>query len=216
MARQQRPKPQPTTRASVSRRATARQASASSESATADLALSSSSYAEALRHYERAMRALQNHQFDRAATALREVLDRFPDEKELTDRARLYLAVCDRHLQPPPPEPLTTGDRLYAATLAINAGDASRAIALLDRVCRDEPGHDQAQYLMAVAYGLQGEPQLAVPFLQRAIEANAGNRARARVDPDLDALRHEARIAALLQPPPSDGASSGRGSRKSP
>ena len=160
------------------------------------------------------MRALQNHQFDRAATALREVLDRFPDEKELTDRARLYLAVCDRQLQPPPPEPRTTRDRLYAATLAINAGDASRAIALLDRVCRDEPGHDQAQYLMAVAYGLQDEPQLAVPFLQRAIEANAGNRARARVDPDLETLRQEARIAALLQPPTSDGAAGGRGTRK--
>jgi cytochrome c-type biogenesis protein CcmH/NrfG len=145
------------------------------------------------------MRALQEHEFDRAANMLRVVLDKFPEEKELTDRVRLYLSVCERHLQPAP-EPRTPAERLLAATLALNAGDASRAVRLLDQVCHDDPGNDQALYLMAVAVALSGEPQRAAPFLARAIEVNAGNRARARVDPDLESFRHDAGIAALLNP----------------
>jgi tetratricopeptide (TPR) repeat protein len=203
MARQQRPSPKSSSNSVVSRKAKATAAAPRPEAAHASPEApppGRSSYAEALCHYEQAMLALQQHDYAGAAPALREVLDRFSEEKELTDRARLYLAVCERHLQPPPPEPKTTGDRLYAATLAINVGDATRAITLLNKVCHDDPGHDQALYLMAVAHGLNGEPHLAVPFLARAIEANPGNRARARIDPDLDALRHDARLAALLQP----------------
>jgi len=206
MARQQRPSPKPATRPVPSRKAKApaRTPGPAATPPTAETAQPQrSSYADAIHRYEQAMRALQEHHYDRAADALRDVLERFSNEKELTDRARLYLAVCERHLQPSP-EPTTTPDRLYAATLALNAGDAARAITLLDDVCHDDPGHDQALYLMAVAYGLQGETHLAVPFLERAIEANAGNRARARVDPDLETLRRDASVAALLQPPSSD------------
>lgn len=210
MARQQRPSPQPATPSVAPRKARASKPSQAGTRSEADpVPPSRSSYADALRHYEHAMRALQEHHYEQAATALREVLERFSDEKELTDRARLYLSVCERHLQPPPPEPKTPIERLYAATIALNAGDATRAIALLDRVCEADPIHDQALYLMAVAYGLKGEPHLAAPFLERAIEANPGNRTRARVDPDLDSLRQEAAIAALLQPTAGNG-SAGR------
>lgn len=213
MASQRRPGPQSATRSVPSRKAKAPTPAprpAGDPVQAEQTPPSRSSYAEAISHYELGMRALQEHQFEQAAASLREVLDRFPEEKELTDRARLYLAVCERHLQPPPPEPRTPVERLYAATVALNAGDAARAIPLLDHVCHDDPSHDQALYLMAVAYGLKGEPHLAVPFLERAIEANPGNRTRARVDPDLDGLRHEAGVAALLQPPAGHGASAGR------
>lgn len=155
------------------------------------------------------MRALQEHRFEAAADGLKRIMAEFGEEKELNDRARLYLALCERQLQPPPPEPRTDHERILAATLAINAGDGARAIRLLDEVCHRDPGHDQALYLMAVAYGLTGDPSMAAPFLARAIEANAGNRARARVDPDLEPLRQEAAIMALLERPagaqPLDG-----------
>jgi predicted Zn-dependent protease len=209
MARQQRPGPQSPSRPVAPRTSKAvapATAQAGPQDAAAQAPPSRSSFAEALGHYEQAMRALQQHQYEQAAATLREVLDRFSEEKELIDRARLYLTVCERHLQPPPPEPGTTVERLYAATVAINAGHAARAITLLENVCHDDPSHDQALYLMAVAYGLQGEPHLAVPFLERAIAANPGNRIRARVDPDLDTLRHEDGVAALLQAPAGSSA----------
>lgn len=216
MARHQRPIPQPAAGSHAPQnRTSSRQAPRASrpDEAGRDGAPARSTYTEAIRHFEQAVRALQMRDYGSAAEQLRELRERFPEEKELQDRVRLYLAICERHLQPPPPEPCTTHERLLAATLAVNAGEAARAITLLDQVCRDDPGNDQALYLLAVAHGLNGEPHRAVPFLERAIQMDAGNRARARVDPDLEPLRAAGLAAVFDGPAESRSSSRPRGSR---
>lgn len=110
----------------------------------------------------------------------------------------MYLSFCDRQLQPQTAEPKTAAERLYAATLALNAGAPDRAIAYLQRVADDEPANDQALYLMAIAHAEQGDAGVAIRYLEQAIEANPENRSLARVDPDLEALRRETALAALL------------------
>jgi hypothetical protein len=50
--------------------------------------------------YERGLQALQRRDFAASAEALRNVIQRYPDERELLERARLYLKVCERELEP--------------------------------------------------------------------------------------------------------------------
>jgi hypothetical protein len=50
------------------------------------------------------------------------VLRKYPEEKELHERVRLYLNICERQAAPRPAVPETLQERLYAATLAINGG----------------------------------------------------------------------------------------------
>lgn len=156
------------------------------------------SYLEALAVYEQGMSALQQHDFARAADRLRSVITRFAEERDLVERSRLYLALCERQLQPRAAEPENTAQRLYAATLALNSSDYSRAIGYLERVVKDEPANDQANYMLAVAYSQQGQLEVAIPYLQRAIAANADNRTLARVDPDLASLREADGVLELL------------------
>ncbi len=158
-----------------------------------------SSYVSAIALYERAVQHLQQHQYREAADLLRQVIATFPDERELLDRSRLYIGFCERHLTPPATEPGNTAERLYAATLALNAGRPDEAISYLRRVTADEPGNDRALYLLAVAYSARSEPGVAIRYLQQAIKANPENRSQARVDPDLEALRAVAGTAALLR-----------------
>lgn len=162
-----------------------------------------STYFEAVAIYEQAMRTLQQHKYAKAADLLRHVLTSYPDERELLERVRLYLTLCERQLTPTAAaEPQNTQERLYAATLALNGGELARAVDYLDHVLRDEPANDQALYMMAVAHAERGEPGVAIPYLQQAIESNPENRALARLDPDLEALRDEDALAALLEAPP--------------
>ena len=51
---------------------------------------------EALAVYETGVRALQRHDFQAAANSLRSVIQGYPGERELVERARLYLQVCER------------------------------------------------------------------------------------------------------------------------
>ena len=157
-----------------------------------------SSHAEALALYEQAVRMLQQHNFSKAAELFGHLTTVHPEERDLLERSRLYLAICFRQLSPLTSEPVDNRERLYAATLALNAGQLDEAASYLDRICQEEPANDQALYLLAVVHTERRNLELAIRYLAQAIEANPENRSLARIDPDLDALRGAAGLTALL------------------
>jgi tetratricopeptide (TPR) repeat protein len=160
-----------------------------------------SSYVEAIAVYEQAMLALQRREFASAAEQLSQIVQKYPQEKELAERARLYLALCERHTRPLSAEPRSITERLYAATLALNAAEVTRAIAYLEQVLADDAENDQALYMLAVSHSARGETELAIGYLQRAIATNPENRVLARTDPDLAAIRSDEAVSALLDGP---------------
>lgn len=155
-------------------------------------------YGEAVALYERGVEALQSHDYGRALTLLRSVLERYPDEKELHERVRLYINICERHAQPKASVPQTVQERLYASTLAINGGKYDEAISHLRLVRDEDPDNDHALYMLAVAHTQRGEFAEAVAHLQRSIALNPENRALARRDADLDPLREDDAFLAAV------------------
>src|SRR5688572_7867990 len=84
-------------------------------------------YLEAVALYEQGVAALQAHEYSRASSVLRSVLSRYPAEKAVHERVRLYLNICDRHMAPRAASPSTPEERVFAATLALNAGNLPEA-----------------------------------------------------------------------------------------
>ena len=170
-------------------------------------------YPDAVARYEHGVRELQGHQYQEAAKTFRSVLAQYPEEKELNDRVRLYLAVCERHLQGAP-EPRTAEERRYAATLALNAGDPQTAVRHLTAIVAQDPNHDAALYMLGVAHALTGDHDQALSYLQRAIEQNPANRAIALQDGDLERLMQDdcvrAAVEATAGARPDDVRTSGR------
>ena len=154
-------------------------------------------YPDAVARYESGMRALQEHRFQEAADAFRAVLVQYPEEKELNDRVRLYLSLCERHLSTTP-EPKTLDERLYAATLALNAGDKPTAMRHLYDVVAQDPNHDGALYMLGVAYAMNDDLERALSYLQRAIQQNPENRALALQDGDLERLMQDGSIRSAI------------------
>jgi Tfp pilus assembly protein PilF len=143
---------------------------------------------EALAIYETGVRALQRHDFEAAADSLRGVIQRYPGERELVERARLYLQVCERETARRPTGPQTPSESVYAATVALNAGDVESALGHLGRALEKAPDSDHAHYIMSVALVDKGDIALALVHLKHAINLNPDNRAVALQDPDLGAL----------------------------
>lgn len=146
-------------------------------------------YYEAIAIYETGVRALQRHDYDKAADQFRQVIERYPEERELHERSVLYLRVCERETARRPSGPQTAQERVYAATVALNAGDSTAALDHLKRALADSPDSDHAHYIMAVALTSFGQQTEALSHLRRSIDLNPDNRALARQDPDLDDLR---------------------------
>ena len=163
-------------------------------------------YHEAVAMYERGLQALQRRDFAASADALRTVIERYPDERELLERARLYLKVCERELEPREPTPKTANEWVYAATVALNAGDEANALRHLQRALTEDARHDHAHYMMAVASVRRNDPSAAVDHLRRAVALNPENRSLARQDPELDALRDDPGFKGALDAPAAEPA----------
>jgi tetratricopeptide (TPR) repeat protein len=162
-----------------------------------------STYFEAVAVYERGLEALQRHAYQQAANLLESVLRQYPEEKELHERVRLYLNICQRQAAQRETAPQTIDERLYAATLAINGGQYDQAIAHLRLVRDEDPDNDHAIYMLAVAHAQRDEHAEAVAHLERAIALNPENRALARNDPDLEPLRDDDTFRAALDAAPA-------------
>ena len=158
-------------------------------------------YYDAIAAYETGVRALQRHDFSRAAEQFRTVIQKHPEERELVERATLYLRVCERETAKRASGPRTPGERIYAATLALNAGDADTALAQLRQALEDDPDNDHGNFIMAVALSEHGQQADALSYLRQAIALNPENRSLAKQDPDLAVLRETAAGRELLASP---------------
>ena len=155
-----------------------------------------SSHEHAVEAFERGFQALQLRQFAKAAEFLGAVVNSFTDEKELQERARVYLAICERQ-GAHETKPRSFDDRLHAATVIVNRGAFDEALGLLRKLENDDAGNDYVQYLLSVVYAAIGNAEQALAHLRKAIELAPENQFRAAQDPDLEPLRQNAAFAAL-------------------
>jgi tetratricopeptide (TPR) repeat protein len=151
--------------------------------------------------FERGFQTLQQRQFGRAAELLRSILDEYPDEKELQERARVYLNICARQSGQKEPAPRSFEDRVYAATVAINRGSHDEGLTLLRKLEAEEPANDHVQFMLSIVHTLRAEPDLALSHLRQAIELNPENRFLASQDTDLEPLRRDPAFASVLEVP---------------
>jgi tetratricopeptide (TPR) repeat protein len=138
-----------------------------------------STYVDAVSLYEKGLEALQRHDYEAAIGFLQSVLTSYPEEKELQERVRLYLNVCQRQAAARQATPTTVSERLFAATLAINGERYDEALKHLRLVRDEDPDNDHALYMLAVAHTQRGE------FA------------------DLEPLREDDAFRAALEAPPS-------------
>ena len=155
---------------------------------------------EAVCCFEAGMEALQPHQYTVAAESFNTLLARFPAERALLERARVYLDLCERELRRRPTQPTTPEERLTAATAALNDGDEARAEGLVDAVLAERPGQDLAFYLSAAIHARRGRRDDALAQLRQAIALSPDVAAQAALDPDVDSLHDCEAFHALTAP----------------
>jgi predicted Zn-dependent protease len=151
----------------------------------------------ARKEYDRAVAALQKKKVEEAERHLLDLIQKYPDEKELVDRARVYLTVCERQKRAGRPNLTEPEDFYYAALLEKNRGNVLEAIEHLRHAARKNGG-GRVDFLLACCYAQSGDQGSAVEHLRRAIEEDQHNRILARHDRDFDAVRQTPEFQELL------------------
>ena len=151
----------------------------------------------ARKDFDRGMAALQKRKFDEAERNFLDLIQKYGGERELVDRARVYLAVCERQKKSAGPALSEPEDFYYAALLEKNRGNVSEAIEHLKNAAKKNGG-GRVDFLLACCYALNGEAGTAVEHLRRAIEEDQRHRVLARHDKDFDPVRDSPEFQDLL------------------
>lgn len=139
------------------------------------------------------------------ARKLREARDLFQQaaagpERDVANRARLHMAMCDRRLQEPTVD-LRTSEEYYNYGVALlNTRNVGEARGYLEKALELAPGSDHIHYALAAALALGGDMAGAYDNLKRAIDLEPRNRLIARQDADLAHLTNQPPFHGLLYP----------------
>ena len=163
--------------------------------------------AEAVAVFQRGMEALQRHAYADAVRAFQVVLMGFAGERALVERARVYLALCERELNRKPAAPKTLEERLTAATAALNNGEDGQAEELARSVLGDDAKHDLALYLLAAVHARRNDLEEALSLLGKVLAITPEASAQARADADFESLHDLDAFWTLTEPPASTPAS---------
>jgi tetratricopeptide (TPR) repeat protein len=121
-------------------------------------------------------------------------------ERDVAQRARLHVAMCERRLQQTDVSLRTAEDYYNYAIALLNTRQIDQARTHLERALEMAPDADHVFYALAVAQALSGDATGAHDYLKRAIELEPKNRLMARQDGDFASVGGQAPFQALLYP----------------
>jgi len=153
-------------------------------------------FVAALRDFDAAVRSFRNENFSRAQELFEKVAA--GPARELAERARVHVVLCQQRRARSAPAPKGTEDNYNLGIAELNARHLDAAIEYLSRADRLGDEQEHVKYALAAAHALRGEADLAIGFLQSAIELRPRNRYLARSDADFESLASEARFKALI------------------
>ena len=121
-------------------------------------------------------------------------------ERDVAQRARLHIAMCDRRLEQAPVS-LGSAEDYYNYGIALfNARNVTAAVEHLEIALRMAPASDHIHYALGLAQALAGDLNGAYGNLKRAIELEPRNRSAARQDADIAHLTGQPPFEGLLYP----------------
>jgi tetratricopeptide (TPR) repeat protein len=169
-------------------------------------------FAQAVQNYESAIKAMQEHKFEKAKSLLEKILA--GGTRELMDRARVHLNLCNQQLAGASTNFKTQEEHFDYAVSLMNSGQFDQARGHLEKILKQNAKADFAYYGMAVVDCLTGQVEASLKNLGEAIRLNPQNRFQARNDSDFQNMADDPRFTELLYPEPADPTPSSSEARK--
>jgi tetratricopeptide (TPR) repeat protein len=163
------------------------------------------SFTQAVQNYEGALRAMQEHKFDKAKGLLEKVIA--SGHMALIDRARVHMSLCNQQLAGASTSFKTHEEHFDYAVSLLNAGQFDQARLHMEKILKQNGTADFAYYGMAVVDCLTGQVESSLKNLSESIRLNPHNRFQARNDSDFQNMADDPRFTELLYPEPTDSPS---------
>jgi tetratricopeptide (TPR) repeat protein len=159
-----------------------------------------STFNEAVKIYEAAVRLMHAEKFEEARSEFDRLIVAYPAETELVDRANVLIQACENRLQEAQAGPRLKGANDYyeVGVAEMNNGALDEAKEHLEHALQLLPTADHVLYALGALAALRGEREVALDYLSRSIERREENRFLAVNDVDFESLAEDPAFLDLV------------------
>jgi tetratricopeptide (TPR) repeat protein len=156
-------------------------------------------YQKALEVYSKAMNYFHKMDYVKAIELFKEVINKYSLEKEIVDRANLYISICKNRMKKEKIELNTFDDYFYYGIYCLNLGDYERAIELLKEAQKKAPENGKVYYALADVSIRMGDNESALNYLKKAIELDSFFKILAQNEVDFEPLWENKEFQELVK-----------------
>jgi tetratricopeptide (TPR) repeat protein len=140
--------------------------------------------------------------FEKARETFRALVEEFPEETELLDRAHVLIHVCQKRIREAKKSlKLKSADDYYEVGVAeMNRRELDDALEHLQQALKMSPRADHVFYALAAVSALRNERDQALEFLEKSIKYRDENRFLAINDVDFESLSDDPEFIQLITP----------------
>lgn len=156
-------------------------------------------YEKALSAYSQAMKSFHKGDYKKADELFKAFLDKHGSERELIDRAQIYLNVCETRQSKEKVQLKTFDDFYHYGVFKTNHGDYEEALKLLEKAREMKPKEGKILYLMADIHCLKGDNEKCLEHLKKAIQLNKYFSILARNEKDFESLWEDKKFKLITR-----------------
>ena len=196
----------PAVKKTVTKRAAAKLAASSTQAAQDKTAKknakSPSAFSDAVKLYESGFKLMHAEKFDKAGDTFAALVEDFPEETGLLDRAHVLIHVCQKRIRESKKSmKLKSADDYYEVGVAeMNRRELDDALEHLQQALRMSPRADHVFYALAAVSALRNERDEALEYLEKSIKYRDENRFLAINDVDFESLSDDPEFIQLITP----------------
>lgn len=156
-------------------------------------------YQKALAAFGLAMKDFHKGALDKAAVELKAFIEKYPEEVELVDRARIYLAIAHKRPRKETIHLKTFEDHCNYAVYKVNSGDREGALKILEKALDFKQDEARVLYLTADVLCLLGRTDDSLEALKKAVQKDDLFGVLAQNESDFEPLWEDKRFRLITR-----------------
>jgi tetratricopeptide (TPR) repeat protein len=164
-----------------------------------ELKLKKDEYQKALAAFGQAMKAFHKGDMEKAAVELKAFIEKFPAEKELVDRAQIYVTIALKRPKKETVHLKTFDDHFNYAVFKINSGDLEGALKILEKALEFKAEEARVQYLLADVLCQMGQTEACLDALKKAIQKDKFFATLAQNETDFEPLWEDKKFKLITR-----------------
>jgi len=156
-------------------------------------------YEKMLSSYTQAVKAFRRGDCAKALEHFGAFIEKFPMEKELVDRSRIYMKVCEDKGKKDAIALKEFDDFYEMGVYRMNQGAYEEAVQLFNKALEKDSGEGKIIYLIGKSHYLMGDKDKFLDYLKSAIHVDKSFKIFAQNDLDIEDIKDDKKFKLITK-----------------